>query len=429
MLNRIKNAWWALRQSPNISIADLDRMMMSLDLGEKSTAGVRVSEHTGTRQDTVFACINILSRDMAALPLKLYERRPNGGRGEVTTHPVSEWLKYPNPAQTPMQFRQLGWATLLANGNLYAQVLRSATGSIQMRPFSPHRITKVYVTPDYRKRFEYQKEDGTTGVFTEDKLFHCYGLSFGGWTGVSPIRWCMETIGRAIAVGEYGAASFQSPYPAAIFEHPTGFANEDDNKKFVDQWNEKFGGNRGRKTVAVLPGGMVFKPHIQISNDEAQFIEQQKYSKEQIAQIYLVPMHRLNALDKATFSNIEHQDLEYVKYSLLPWLTAYEQALEMQLLDRAEREKFQIRHNVDALLRGDFKTRMEGFATGIDRGIYTVNEARALEGRIAVTGGDEPLVPLNMGLLSQLGEEPDEDEPFEPDDEDEPEDDEDNEAA
>jgi HK97 family phage portal protein len=418
MLNRIRNAWWAFRQSPNISMAELDRLIEIGDLGERSSAGVRVSERAGTRLDTCYACINILSRDMSALPLRLLEKMANGGRAEVESHPVSEWAKNPNPVQTPMEFRQLGWASVLANGNQYAQVFRSDEGLIETWPVSPHRITKVFLGPDRRKRFEYRKNDGTAGTFTADELFHSYGLSFGGWTGVSPIRWCMETFGRAIALGDFAAAAFQSPRPSAIFEHPTGFSNTEQAKQFKEQWLKDFAGKRGRKNIAVLPAGLVLKTFGEIPNDDAQFIETAKFSKEQITQIFLVPMHRVNALDKATFSNIEHQDLEYVKYSLVPWLTLYEQSLEKMLLTPQERQRFQIRHNVEGLLRGDFKSRMEGYAVGIDRSVYTINEARAKEDRPPVEGGDEPIIPLNMGPLSQLGEQPEPEPEFDPDDED-----------
>jgi HK97 family phage portal protein len=161
---------------------------------------------------------------------------------------------------------------------------------------------------------------------------------------------------------------------------------------------------------------------VKIPNEEAQFIETARFSKEQIyGEIYHVPLHRGGDLSNAHFNNIEHSDLEYAKYGLKPWLTADEQAIEKQFLTPEEQERFFVRHNLDELLRGDFKTRMEGHSVAIQVGLETLDEARALENRPAVEGGDRPLVPLNLGYLEDLGAEPEPDPPAD-DDEDSDED-------
>jgi HK97 family phage portal protein len=429
MLQRLKNALWALRQAPEDMSRfnlPLNEWLSGLDIGPETQAGVRVTEASGTRQATVYACINILSRDMSALPLKMYERKANGGRVEVEGHPVSHWLKSPNPAQTPMQWRMRGWYSTLATGNQFDEVIRSGDGEIRTIPLDPARVC-VRVSADLTKRYEYQRLDGKSVVLRSEQVFHNYGLSTDGFVGISPIRHLMETIGWAIAVEQYGAAYFRSPVPKVILQHPGEFKSAVDREKFVEAWKEKFAGGKGLSSVAVLPNGMTVGQIVKVPNDEAQFIETQKLTKEQLAQIYLVPMHRLNALDRATFSNIEHQGQEYVQYSLLPWLTAQEQAIERQFLTPEEREKYFVRHNVDALLRGDFKARMEGYASGIQWSGMTPNERRALENLPAVEGGDDLLVPLNMVKLKDLKapeEEPAES-PNEPAGDDEPEEDDD----
>jgi HK97 family phage portal protein len=427
MLQRIRNAIWALRQSPNISLEDLDgAILSSFDFGgQETTSGVLVSEQSAVRQSTVFSCINILSRDMAALPLKLYERKADGGRSEVASHPVSEWLRRPNQGQTPMQYRQLAWFTVLANGNQFHEVTQSPMGGIETIPMDPNRM-KVGVTSRFRKVYTYQQRDGTKKTFSPDRIFHHYGISADGVRGISPIRQCMESIGRAIAVGEYGAAYFRSPVPKIIINHPTGFKSAEDAETFRTMWREKFAGPKGLANVAVLPDGMTVGQIVKIPNNEAQFIETQRLSKEEIAQIYLVPLHRLQSLERATFSNIEHQDLEYVKYTLMPWLTGMEQAIEAQFLTPDERQRLFVRHNLDGLLRGDFKTRQEGYASAIQWSNMTPNEARALENKPAVEGGDDLLVPMNMTRLKDLAaaqEEPDGPEPTAPDSDDESDDD------
>lgn len=430
MWTRLKNAYWALRQGPNLPLGEWYAMLDGLDFGQETTSGVRVSEESGTRISTVYACINILSRDMSGLPLKLYERKSNGGRAEVTGHPVAEWLKRPNAAQTPMQWRMRGWYSTLATGNQYDQIVDSGLGYFETVPLDSARM-RVRVTSGLRKAYEYTKRDGSTVIFRQDQVFHNYGLSSDGFTGISPIRHLMETIGWAQAVQEYGAAYFRSPVPKVILQHPGSFKDVADKEKFLEAWKQQFAGKKGIANAVVLPNGMTVGQIVKIPNDEAQFIETQKLTKEHLAQIFLVPMHRLNALDRATFSNIEHQALEYVQYSLLPWLTAQEQAIEAQFLSPQDRERFFIRHNVDALLRGDFKTRMEGYASATQWGGLTINERRALENLPAIEGGDDAIVPMNMVRLKDLEAPQPEPAPNGNEDEpdDEPEEDEDDERS
>lgn len=423
MLHRIKNALWALR-GPNLPLSELDRMMdEALDWGPETTSGVHVTERSGFRQATVYSCINILSRDMSSLPLKLYERTTGGGNKEVKDHPLAKWLRRPNPWQTSLQWRQRGWYSTLASGNQYDLVRSNGLGLIETTPLDSSRVEVVF--EGGQKRYRYLKADGSKTLYRTDQIFHNFGISFNGFEGISPIRHCMETVGRAIAVGEYGAAYFRSPVPKIIFKHPTGLKPEDQDR-FVKMWVERFAGKRGLSSAAVLPGGMDVAQIAKIPNNEAQFLETQRFGKEEIAQIYLVPMHRLQALERATFSNIEHQALEYVQYSLLPWLTAQEQAIELQFLTDAERERYFVRHNVDGLLRGDYKTRMEGHSLSINSGLSSINERRALENLPAMEGGDDLIVPLNMTRLVDLQAPEQEPEPdTDPGDDEPPPDDED----
>jgi HK97 family phage portal protein len=419
VLTRIRNAFWAFRQSPNISLDQLDELieMGGLGgLGERSTAGVRVSEQTGTRLSAVFGCIDVIGRDISSLPLKLYERTAAGGRAEVTMHPVAAWLKEPNPAQTPLQFRQRSWASTLASGNSYSQIITSPSGEIQTWPLNPHRIEKVFLGPDNRKRYLYHANGGTPQTLSADTILHNYGLSFNGWQGVSPIRWCMETVGRAIAIQEYAAAYFQSPVPKVVIKRDGDFTDEDFVKKFLRRWRKRFAGKRGLQTVAILPPGMSIDQIVKIPNEEAQFIETAAFSKEQIAgEIYHVPLHRLGDLRNAHFNNIEHAGIEYVQYTLMPWMTGYEQAIEKQFFTPAERERFFVRHNPDALMAGDFQTRMDGYSKA--RHLST-DEIRAKENMPTVEGGKEILVPLNYGALKDVVSPP-EPAPDPPDDNDE----------
>ena len=402
ILQRIKNAAWAFRNA-NLPMQDWNQLLAMAEMGQESAAGVRVTEETATRHATVFACINILARDMSALPRHLYERQADGGRKIVEGHPVSAWLRQPNRLHTPMQWSMRGWYSILGSGNQYEQIIRNGRGEFQTVPIDPTRVERVRVNSDLSKSYELNNPDGTKTVLPEDKVFHNFGLSTdGGITGVSPIRMCMETVGRALALGEYSAAYFRSPVPKVIAKMTGTMKDGTDAQRFKDDWTEKFAGKKGLSTLALMPPGIEIDQIVKIPNNEAQFIETAKFVKEDLAQIYMVPMHRLQALDRATFSNIEHQGLEYVQYALLPWLTALEQAIEKQFLTPEERERYFVRHNVDGLLRGDFKTRMEGSALAVQWGLATINERRALENLPAIEGGDSLLVPLNMSRLEDL---------------------------
>jgi HK97 family phage portal protein len=386
------------------TVADLDRLMdLQLD-GVPTNSGVAVSEQSGMKHATVFACINILSRDMSALPLKLFERLDSGGRAEVKEHQVSAWLRNPNPVQTPQQFRQRQWVSKLAWGNEFAQI-RRRNGGIETWPLDPSASRMaVEVTSGGLKQFRHTDENGKQTTLRAAQVLHDYGFSIDGYVGVSPIRWCMETVGRAIAVSEYAGAYFRNPTPKVVFAPEIDFKDSTAREKFRSDWQSNFAGKEGLKTIAVVPPGMGKPEFIRINNDEAQFIETAKFSKEGIAEIYQMPLHRLQALDRATFSNIEHQDLEYTKYTLLPWLVGYEQALAKQFLTREERGRFFFKHNVNALLRGDFKSRQEGYALGINSGHMLRNEARELEDRNPIDGLDTPLVQGAMIPADQAGQ-------------------------
>ena len=404
MFDRIKSAVWAFRNAGqfNLPVGDWESYLTELNIGQESSSGIRVTEANATRHATIFACINILARDMSALPLKLYEKNAAGGSVEVKNHPVAQWLKQPNPFQTPMQWRMRGWYSTLATGNQYERISRNTIGEIQTVPIDPKAIEKVVVTADLEKQFVVLRGDGTKYILRDEQVLHTFGLSLdNGITGVSPVRHCMETVGRALAVGEYGAAYFRSPVPKVIAK-TLGKLDEKARDAFQQSWTDKFAGKKGFNTIALMPQGIEIDQIVKIPNNEAQFIETQKFSKEELAQIYMVPMHRLQALDRATFSNIEQQSLEYVQYALLPWLTGHEQAIERSFLTLEERDRFFIRHNVDALLRGDFKTRMDGGSLAINSAQRTPNEARALENLPAIEGGDDLLIPLNMGKLKDL---------------------------
>jgi len=242
-----------------------------------------------------------------------------------------------------------------------------------------------------------------TVILLPSDVLHIPGLGFDGLVGYSPIAMSKNAIGLAIAAEEYGSKFFANgAAPAGVLETPTLIK---DVSKLRDSWNEAYGGSRNAGKVAILEQGVTFKP-ISMSPQDSQLLETRKYQLDEIARIFRIPPHMIGDLEKATFSNIENQSLDFVKYTLDPWVSRWEQSLSRALLLPTEKGRMFIRFNVDGLLRGDYKSRMEGYAIGRQNGWMSANDIRELENQDLIpaeAGGDLLLVNGNMLPLSMAG--------------------------
>ena len=234
-------------------------------------------------------------------------------------------------------------------------------------------------------------------------VLHIPGLGFDGLVGYSPIAMAKNAIGMAIACEEYGAKFFvNGAAPSGVLEHPGTIK---DPSRVRESWQNTFGGSGNANKVAVLEEGMKYTP-ISISPEQAQFLETRKFQIDEIARIFRVPPHMIGDLEKSSFNNIEQQSLEFVKYTLDPWVSRWEQAMSRALLTPEEKKKYFFKFNVDGLLRGDYQSRMAGYATARQNGWMSANDIRELENldRIpAEQGGDLYLVNGNMTKLEDAG--------------------------
>ena len=234
------------------------------------------------------------------------------------------------------------------------------------------------------------------------QLPHFEGLGFDGLVGYSPIALAKNAIGISIACEEYGASFFgNNANPSGVLEHPGVIKNPD---KLRDAWHRAYGGKNSHK-VAVLEEGVKFTP-ISIPNNEAQFLETRKFQIEEIARMYRVPLHMIGDLDHATFSNVEHLSLDFVKYSLDPWIVRWEQSLQKALLSDSEKGQYFVKFNVDGLLRGDYASRMQGYATARQNGWMSANDIRELEDMNMLSeeeGGNLYLVNGSFTKLADAG--------------------------
>ncbi len=364
--------------------------------GLVSTAGIRVNEETALRVTAVYACVRVIAETVASLPLPLY-RRLDRGKEKVTGHPLYPVLHdMPNPEMTSFTFREVLMTQLLLWGNAYAQIVRDKRGQVlELWPLSPSGMELV--RDDKARQLVYRYTEGMKTIeYKPEQIFHIPGLSFDGVKGLSPIAVTREAIGLAMATEEFGSRFFgNGARPGGILEHP-GVVK--DPEKLRKSWEEVYKGVHNSHKIAVLEEGMKYH-EIGIPPEDAQFLETRKFQLNEICRIFRVPPHLVGDLERATFSNIEHQSIDFVVHTIRPWLVRWEQAIVKALLLPEERKLYFPRFNVDGLLRGDFKTRMEGYAIGRQNGWYSANDIRELEDMNPIpeeAGGDLYLVNGNM---------------------------------
>ena len=377
-----------------------------------TSSGKLVNETTAMQMTAVYSCVRILSETVAGLPLNVYKYNVSGGKEKAFKHPLYRLLHdEPNPEMTSFAFRETLMSHLLLWGNAYAQIIRNARGEvIALYPLMPNKMT-VDRDSNGRLFYLYQRglEDSTTlgkssqVTLTPSDVLHIPGLGFDGLIGYSPIAMAKNAIGLAIATEEYGAKFFANgAAPAGVLEHPGTIK---DPLRVKESWNSAYQGSANAHKIAVLEEGMKYTP-IGIAPEQAQFLETRKFQINEIARIFRVPPHMLADLEKSSFSNIEQQSLEFVKYTLDPWVVRWEQSMCRVLFSESEKPAYFIKFNVDGLLRGDYASRMSGYATARQNGWMSANDIRELENldRIAPDlGGDLYLINGAMTKLEDAG--------------------------
>ena len=373
-----------------------------------SSSNKTVTERSSMQVAAVYACVRVLAEAVAQLPLHLYRYTGDGSKEKAINHPLYRLLHdEPNPEMSSFVFRETLMTHLLLWGNAYSQIIRNGKGEVvALYPLMPNRMT---VDRDEKGRlyYEYTISDDDAPqikktILKPSEVLHIPGLGFDGLVGYSPIAVAKNAIGLSIATEEYGAKFFANgATQGGILEYP-GVIKDPDSVR--DAWNKGFSNSNAHK-VAVLEEGMKYTP-ISISPDEAQFLDTRKFQISEIARIFRVPPHLIGDLEHATFSNIEEQSLEFVTYSLQPWLVRWEQGIHRALLSDEEKKDYFAKFNVDGLLRGDYESRMNGYATARQNGWMSANDIRELENldRIpAEEGGDLYLINGNMTKLADAG--------------------------
>ena len=376
-----------------------------------TTSGKAVTERSAMQMTAVYSCVRILAEAVAGLPLHLYRYKDSGGKEKAIDHPLYLLLHdEPNPEMSSFVFRETLMTHLLLWGNAYAQIIRNGKGEVMaLYPLMPNKMT-VDRDTNGQLYYQYMRSNeeaptmkGTTVNLHPSDVLHIPGLGFDGLVGYSPIAMAKNAIGMAIACEEYGAKFFANgAAPGGVLEHPGTIK---DPERVRQSWQSTFGGSGNANKIAVLEEGMKYTP-IGISPEQAQFLETRKFQINEIARIFRVPPHMVGDLEKSSFSNIEQQSLEFVKYTLEPWLIRWEQSIQRSLLSTDEKPLYFVKFNVDGLLRGDYASRMQGYAMARQNGWMSANDIRELENldRIpAEDGGDLYLINGNMLPLGSAG--------------------------
>lgn len=375
-----------------------------------SLGGKSVNTTTALQLSAVFACVKILAESVACLPLHVYEKDDKGNKKLATNHSLYYLLHdAPNPELSAYNYKEIIMLHLLLHGNSYSQIMYKGGNIVGLYPLLSDKMA-VTRNDSGKKIYTYTPSKGENDHFTKtskveykaEDILHIPALGIDGLYGYSPISMAKNAIGVALACEEFGAKFFENgARPSGILKVPHVLK---DPEKLRESWQAAYGGANSGKT-AVLEEGVEYQ-QLSVNQNDAQFLETRKFQIAEIARIFRVPLHMLNELDRATFSNITQQSLEFVVYTLTPWLVRLEQNFNRALFTENERGKYFVKFNVEGFLRGDYETRMRGYTSALQSGILSVNEVRGLEDMNSISaeeGGDLHLVNGNLAKLKDAG--------------------------
>jgi HK97 family phage portal protein len=338
----------------------------------------------------VWACCRLISTSIASLPTDLFQITPEG-KEKALKHPLYRVLtQSPNPMLPMEQWLQPTLLGMLLYGNGYTWVDRIDGEVVGLWPLNPARVSMV-LNLDGSFSYYYADLRGRFCVFTDQDIIHFRLFTMDGFFGLPVLIYQQTTLGLASLSTMYATSLYQNGgQPGGVLEYP-GVLKKDQVDRIRDSWNALHSGPQNAGRVAILEEGMKYTP-IGIPPEQLQFIQEQKFSVEQIARIFGVPPHMIGAMDKPTYASVEQQSLEFVRYTLYPYVRCLERGVDKALLD----PQYSWRFNLDAFERGDIATRYNSYAIGRQWGWLSANDIRTKEDLNTFGGGDDYLTPLNM---------------------------------
>lgn len=362
-------------------------------IGQLNTAsGVSVTPLSSLRSSAVYACVRVIAETFASLPLDVYVRDGNGKKLATKRPEYTLLHDSPNSIMSSFVFRESMMAYGLLAGNCYAEIEWSMTGKpIGLWPIAADRV-QPYVNAAGKKRYKVRTNSGDVHIDDENML-HIPSLGLDGVVGLSPIAMMRQSVGLGLAAEEFGSRLFSNGLrPSGILETPKSLSDKAKNY-LKGSLQEGYTGLSNAHRFMILEEGLSYK-QISISPEDAQFLETRKYQVNDIARIFRVPPHMIADLERATFSNIEQQSIDFVNNTMMSWLVRWEQELNRKLFGVGS--PYFVKFDKDELLLGDMKSRYAAYAIGKQWGWLSTNDIRERENLNAVEGGDVYLQPLNM---------------------------------
>ncbi|WP_196007893.1 phage portal protein [Clostridium tyrobutyricum] len=354
-----------------------------------------IDANTAMSFTAVFACNRVLSETLASCPIFLYEKDSKGNRVQVTDAPEYQLMHYtPNPEMTPGQFKETGMSNMNLGGNFIAQKVFNLHGDLlELRPILWNRV-RIDIDKNIGRLLYFI--DGKTEPKTRDEILHIPGLTLDGYIGVTPLTYAALTIDIGLSQDKFERNFYLNrASTSGIFQYPNELGDEAF-KRLKKDIKKNYTGLSNAGVPMILEGGGQFK-EVTMKLTDAQFLESKRFRIEDVCRIFRIPLHLVQDLTRSTNNNIEHQSLEFIVYTMLPWFKRWEENLNLQLLsNESKRKNRYFEFKVDALLRGDAQTRASAYAQGRQWGWLSVNDIRRLENMDPIENGDIYLQPLNM---------------------------------
>lgn len=359
------------------NLSDPDRWLIEYAGGHPTASGMTITERTAVQISGVYRAVRLISKSLATCPLQLFEKEAMG-RKEITDHPLAKVLKHPNEEMTALTFRETIQGHLLLWGNGYAEIERNGAGEVTaLWPLRPDRT--------FPRRMENGKlvyvaraDKGPEVVLQPFDVLHVLGYTYDGLRGLSPVALHRETLGLSSATQDYGARFFgNDARPGGVLQSP-GVMNKQARDRLKEGWEEAHRGSTQSGRVAVLEQGVTWQT-IGMPNEDAQFLQTRVFQLSEIARIFDIPLHKLAELSHATFSNIEHQAIEYIMEAVMPWACAWEEEIERKCLNPADQDRLYVEHNLDGQMRGDMESRYKSYQIAIQTGMRSPDDVGELE--------------------------------------------------
>jgi len=383
------------KQDGTSGLENPEPWLMKLFGGNSSYSGERVTIDSSLGVPAVYACVNILANGIATLPMQIFKRTQTG-REREKRHPTHKILeKRPNPYQGPFKFKHLIETHRNLWGNAYVNIEWRADG----RPKSLWLLNPAHTEPvvdvDTNELWYHTMlPDGRPAKIWNGDIIHLTSLSTDGIKGKSPIQVIRESIGSAQAAQKFKGSFFRNGASTTGVLKVPGMLNQEAKNVVREEWEKANTGLNNAQRVAILDAGLDFQT-IQMPLKDAQFVESMKFDKTEIATFYNIPMHMVNELERATHSNIEQQAIDFIRNTLSPIYTQYQEEFSYGLFSDREMQRYYIKFNLEALLRADKKTQAEFYKIMLDTGVFNINEVRDLEEKDGIENGDTHRVDLN----------------------------------